>query len=368
MLGEVFQDIRNGVPPAIRPTDLTMEDSTLWDILESCWCLDPAKRPNASFILEQLRGHIIGRRHSLEARATPLGYSNPITNLSGGSNHPRNETTYPVPRSVFSSISDSLISLVARSAASLQSYRHIRLTPYHDTVASNEPPASLAIGPTHLSRSTEEELDERRDTRYHVSYNGSSYSLIPISKTSAPQETVFNSEQLTAAQEILRFYRSHLCGAIPDRLFAEEIVYRLGDQKICLLGDCGSEWKAGRYSKAHHDLARLESIGASIGMPEKHLYDHIVLDHFKCYHFRCDEWYVLPSFPARALIMSEIYLTYNSFLKSSTSMAEFTQDEDFVAHELGHGHDIGGVRTPDGIMCKSCDVTYHLNEFYRHLC
>jgi hypothetical protein len=133
--------------------------------------------------------------------------------------------------------------------------------------------------------------------------------LIPISKTSIPQETVFDSEQLTAAQELLRFSRSHFCGAIPDRLFAEEIVYRSGDQKICLLGDCGSEWKAGRHSKAHDALAKL----ASIGTPEYHLYSHIVLDHFKCYHFRCDEWYVCSSFPARAFILSEISLTCDLF-------------------------------------------------------
>jgi hypothetical protein len=53
-LGEIFEDIRNGVPPAIRPMEADSEDKLYWDILESCWKVAPDQRPEVPKILEKL--------------------------------------------------------------------------------------------------------------------------------------------------------------------------------------------------------------------------------------------------------------------------------------------------------------------------
>lgn len=50
----IFQDVRNGVPPAVRPNLLTIEESELWLILEHCWALVPGVRPSARSVLEAL--------------------------------------------------------------------------------------------------------------------------------------------------------------------------------------------------------------------------------------------------------------------------------------------------------------------------
>ncbi|CAG7849744.1 SubName: Full=Uncharacterized protein {ECO:0000313/EMBL:CCA75949.1} [Serendipita indica DSM 11827] len=65
--GQIFHDIRCGVPPARRPRIKTTTDSSssdklpsvdgidaLWDILELCWSRDPLRRPTASSLWEWL--------------------------------------------------------------------------------------------------------------------------------------------------------------------------------------------------------------------------------------------------------------------------------------------------------------------------
>lgn len=65
--GQIFHDIRCGVPPARRPRIKTTTDSSssdklpsvdgidaLWDILELCWSRDPLHRPTASSLYEWL--------------------------------------------------------------------------------------------------------------------------------------------------------------------------------------------------------------------------------------------------------------------------------------------------------------------------
>ncbi|CCA76348.1 hypothetical protein PIIN_10343 [Serendipita indica DSM 11827] len=72
--GQIFHDIRNGVPPARRP-DIATPSSTnpttassevrgitiLWDVLELCWSRDPYRRPSASDLCEWLaqNGNVI---------------------------------------------------------------------------------------------------------------------------------------------------------------------------------------------------------------------------------------------------------------------------------------------------------------------
>ncbi|CAG7855260.1 SubName: Full=Uncharacterized protein {ECO:0000313/EMBL:CCA75953.1} [Serendipita indica DSM 11827] len=66
--GQIFHDIRRGIPPASRPTTShspktsplsTPDDgvSTLWDILEWCWRRDPSSRPMALRLRELLASY-----------------------------------------------------------------------------------------------------------------------------------------------------------------------------------------------------------------------------------------------------------------------------------------------------------------------
>lgn len=76
--GQIFHDIRHGVPPAPRPRTATVQNSSssddtailsfvdgiviLWDILELCWSRDPRRRPSAADLrawLVQYEGVIV---------------------------------------------------------------------------------------------------------------------------------------------------------------------------------------------------------------------------------------------------------------------------------------------------------------------
>ncbi|KAG8805291.1 hypothetical protein FRC19_007989, partial [Serendipita sp. 401] len=53
--GHIFMEISRGVPPAIRPEDLSPTEGRYWDIMETCWQIDPEARPSASDLLLALR-------------------------------------------------------------------------------------------------------------------------------------------------------------------------------------------------------------------------------------------------------------------------------------------------------------------------
>ncbi|KAG8808702.1 hypothetical protein FRC18_004893, partial [Serendipita sp. 400] len=53
--GHIFMEISRGVPPAIRPEDLSPTEGRYWDIMETCWQIDPEARPTASDLLLALR-------------------------------------------------------------------------------------------------------------------------------------------------------------------------------------------------------------------------------------------------------------------------------------------------------------------------
>ena len=55
--GQISFDIRTGVPPAKRPSTATVQGdgvALLWDIFERCWNLEPARRPSAETLGNEL--------------------------------------------------------------------------------------------------------------------------------------------------------------------------------------------------------------------------------------------------------------------------------------------------------------------------
>jgi len=48
-------DIGTKTPPAFRPASLPDVLNPLWDLLESCWALDPASRPTAEDVMHSQR-------------------------------------------------------------------------------------------------------------------------------------------------------------------------------------------------------------------------------------------------------------------------------------------------------------------------
>jgi serine/threonine protein kinase len=51
---KICQEISNRVPPATRPPNINSAISELWDILESCWKLEPEDRPATEVICDYL--------------------------------------------------------------------------------------------------------------------------------------------------------------------------------------------------------------------------------------------------------------------------------------------------------------------------
>jgi len=79
--GEIFSDIRNQVPPAVR-TRSDRRENHLWDIIEPCWNLDPSMRPSAESIYAALNSILQNRGADPKILALALTpnsfYPNPI--------------------------------------------------------------------------------------------------------------------------------------------------------------------------------------------------------------------------------------------------------------------------------------------------
>ncbi|KAG8833186.1 hypothetical protein FRC17_011185 [Serendipita sp. 399] len=58
-LGHIFHDIRQGVPPAVHPEDLSDVEEDFWDILSTCWDRNPRERPRTLTILRALHTAIV---------------------------------------------------------------------------------------------------------------------------------------------------------------------------------------------------------------------------------------------------------------------------------------------------------------------
>ncbi|KAG8789014.1 hypothetical protein FRC15_000561 [Serendipita sp. 397] len=57
--GQIFLDIRKGVPPAPRPVNLYGVKERCWDIISSCWSRGPATRPDTKALLSALQTDIL---------------------------------------------------------------------------------------------------------------------------------------------------------------------------------------------------------------------------------------------------------------------------------------------------------------------
>ncbi|PVF97278.1 kinase-like protein [Serendipita vermifera] len=65
--GDIFRDIRDGVPPATQPNIPSTEDARIWSILESCWGIMPSARAPAASVLQALHN---------STTSLPAGYDN----------------------------------------------------------------------------------------------------------------------------------------------------------------------------------------------------------------------------------------------------------------------------------------------------
>jgi hypothetical protein len=69
----ILLDIGNEVPPALRPPSLPNTLTALWDLLESCWAVDPASRPTAENVMNS---------HRQWDHAYFLGQSSPVQDIA----------------------------------------------------------------------------------------------------------------------------------------------------------------------------------------------------------------------------------------------------------------------------------------------
>lgn len=69
-------DIGDEIPPALRPHSLPNILTPLWDLLESCWSVDPASRPIAESVMDSHR-----RWHDDYERDL-LGQSSPVQDIA----------------------------------------------------------------------------------------------------------------------------------------------------------------------------------------------------------------------------------------------------------------------------------------------
>ncbi|KAG8818021.1 RHO1 GDP-GTP exchange protein 2, partial [Serendipita sp. 399] len=56
--GHIFLDIRQGVPPAVHPGSIGALEESYWNIIASCWSMDPAQRPVTGALLADLHAAI----------------------------------------------------------------------------------------------------------------------------------------------------------------------------------------------------------------------------------------------------------------------------------------------------------------------
>lgn len=53
--GQIFNDIREGKPPATKPENVDKDEDVIWYLLESCWERNPKKRPTARVFLRLIQ-------------------------------------------------------------------------------------------------------------------------------------------------------------------------------------------------------------------------------------------------------------------------------------------------------------------------
>lgn len=52
--GQIFADIKAGIPPATIPASSSTQNMKIWEVLRKCWLQNPANRPSARAILAYL--------------------------------------------------------------------------------------------------------------------------------------------------------------------------------------------------------------------------------------------------------------------------------------------------------------------------
>jgi hypothetical protein len=342
--------MRNGMPPATRPTLLSVDEAHLWTILEPCWNVEVAQRPNIDVILAWLDPSStfptfpIHLDHHNENNS-PLNRFNPLNTLESDPRAKNQGHT-------FTSSEPGSLNVFRATDPNLTTSSNQNVTPYsirsHFTAGmqavaqSGNKPLQLSFGKGSPTRSVPNQsmltsilkaqpqmhpndlftaqlgvsspllscnlnlLDQDASSMsgshpMSVHSRGEPMASGPISSPlgggsfSRDSSTVtptmgvgFSQDQIPAAQAVLRFIAERPSEPIPSHLVNERLVEISNGRGYCLIGHCGVK-RVMQKCLPEYDANK----DTASRMRADHLYDHIRYRHFNYRPLQCGEWCVL---------------------------------------------------------------------------
>lgn len=292
------------------------EDGVYWDILESCWNLDPNQRLEVSGILEKLNPRV---EHPVikDVFVDYLDDDHNVWQVSDNGTHsePTNKSLITSTQYMSSTAPFVEPSILAASDGSPNFFSQDTGRSKYLSLSSMKKGHSAFSKSTAKRQATGKQISSLMPTRhavsvsasnvqrttttetrigYHITWRDNGYDIVPVFGSSA----VFSQPQLAAARAILRVITAKTFMLIPDYLITKELAETSIYWGYCLIGAC-------RFNRQKRPL-----LMSPFESSENTLNFHIQYKHFICTHFPCDCWYVLLISFSRFLCLAFL-LTYS---------------------------------------------------------
>jgi serine/threonine protein kinase len=328
LYGRIFNDIRNGIPPATRPDGLDMASGMLWYLLESCWNPTPEGRTTIQQLNKKLYEllwkdhssaetptlHITAKydvsdylathleREAADMLAVPSINSPQNRSITGTLFVPDDSYLFGEERGRYAFLESDLdrFSLSSDYQATMSN-----IFPSHPNFQFQYPSFTSPQDKGPVSSITEAPFPAL-NRQLHISpltdRPGPFTDNVALDKFSADWgldslkdaehialiRREFGCNQLFAATVIFRYMKLYPHKAIPATLITSEMAEVQGMWGWCLIGDCGKERAKQKSNLIHGPIIQGDPLCRRV----IDLYDHIREMHFNNRPFQCTLWCV----------------------------------------------------------------------------
>ncbi|PVG00589.1 kinase-like protein [Serendipita vermifera] len=245
LYGRIFNDIKSGMPPSPKLGGLNDGMNSLWNIMESCWRLEPEDRSTAGQVADSLRA-FSGWYPEL---ATGFSMTSSLSTFQGSS-----KGIYLDQGKEGEQIHNAKMKIEHAFLPSVDGHTNRFNDPI---VSSNETSPSCYPSAMDLLLSS---------IRLHKPYT-------PLT---------FTTKQISAVQAILQYLRDNPNPPLPSTLITSELAEVKDGHGWCLIGGCRSE-STRHKTKTSYNFSDEKPTLKTIDQ----IYDHILRTHFNLHiHYR----------------------------------------------------------------------------------